>query len=71
MVSNRALNSIRTPIGSTKEHKLRSIVYATVLGIIMGVAAKLVDNASINPIFDNIGGQPGDLGIYGDAFVGV
>lgn len=61
MESNRALNSIRTPIGTTKEHKLRSIVYALVLGIIMGAAAKLVDNASINPIFDNIGGR---LGIW-------
>ncbi len=38
-----------------------SILYTILLGVIMGLAAKLVDAPGINPIFDDIGGR---LGIW-------
>ncbi|WP_438496765.1 hypothetical protein [Paenibacillus sp. IHBB 3054] len=46
---------------STAKQKVFSIVKAIIIGVILGLAAKLVDNPNINPIFDNLGGR---LGIW-------
>ncbi|MHA7583378.1 hypothetical protein ACX12E_23795 [Paenibacillus vandeheii] len=55
------LNQIRVRNNSTTEQKFFSIVSAIVIGVILGLAAKLVDTQGINPIFDAIGGR---LGIW-------
>ncbi|MGO4527457.1 hypothetical protein AB4Z30_00135 [Paenibacillus sp. 2TAF8] len=55
------LNKIRTEKNPTNSQRLYSLVYATVLGGILGLAAKLVDTQGINPLFDDIGGR---LGIW-------
>lgn len=52
---------IRMVNKSTTNQKVFSIVIAMITGIIMGLAAKLVDDPNINPIFDDIGGR---LGIW-------
>lgn len=47
---------------STTKQKVFSIVYAIIIGVILGLAAKIVDNPSyFNPIFTNIGDR---LGIW-------
>lgn len=55
------LNQIRVANKSTTKQKVFSIVNAIIIGVILGLAAKLVDNPNINPIFDDIGGR---LGIW-------
>jgi hypothetical protein len=59
-IHNR-LSQIRVRNKSTTKQKVFSIVNAMIIGAILGLAAKLVDNPGINPIFDNIGGR---LGIW-------
>ncbi|MEK5024205.1 hypothetical protein [Paenibacillus sp. FSL M7-1046] len=46
---------------STAKQIVFSIVKAIIIGVTLGLAAKLVDNPNINPIFDNLGGR---LGIW-------
>lgn len=41
--------------------KISSIINAMITGVVLGLAAKLVDSPNINPIFDAIGGR---LGIW-------
>lgn len=41
--------------------KIVSVFWAIILGVILGILAKVVDNPNINPIFDEIGGR---LGIW-------
>ncbi|MFE6077880.1 hypothetical protein ACFVQB_25760 [Paenibacillus sp. NPDC057886] len=53
------MNQIRLKSESTAKQKVVSIGYAMLIGVIMGVAAKLVDVPGINPIFDDIGGRLG------------
>ncbi|GGF89346.1 hypothetical protein GCM10010912_38090 [Paenibacillus albidus] len=55
------LNQIRVENKSTTNQKVFSIVNAMITGVILGLAAKLVDNPNINPILDDIGGR---LGIW-------
>ncbi len=55
------LNQIRVGYKSTTKQKVFSIVRAMMIGVILGLAAKLVDNPGINPVFDDIGGR---LGIW-------
>lgn len=55
------LNQIRLGYKSTAKQKVFSIVSAMMIGVIFGLAAKLVDTPGINPIFDDIGGR---LGIW-------
>lgn len=43
------------------KQKICSIFLAIIMGSIFGILAKLVDNTTINPIFDDIGGR---LGIW-------
>lgn len=59
-IHNR-LNQIRVGYKSTTKQKIFSIVSAMMIGVILGLAAKLVDTPGINPIFDDIGGR---LGIW-------
>ncbi|KQY83312.1 hypothetical protein ASD24_13625 [Paenibacillus sp. Root52] len=58
---NSLLNPIRSVQPATTKKKVVSILYTILLGVIMGLAAKLVDAPGINPIFDDIGGR---LGIW-------
>jgi hypothetical protein len=58
---NNKLNQIRTTHKSSTKQTAFSIVNAMIIGVILGLAAKLVDAPGINPIFDNIGGR---LGIW-------
>ncbi|HBU80895.1 MAG TPA: hypothetical protein DEF35_04540 [Paenibacillus sp.] len=51
------LNQIKAKSETTTKQKVLSIGYIMLVGIIMGVAAKLVDAPGINPIFDDIGGR--------------
>ncbi|MFM9278588.1 DUF6518 family protein [Paenibacillus jiagnxiensis] len=60
VIINR-LNQVRATIKSNTKHKTLSIVYAIIIGAVLGIVAKLVDSPNINPIFDNIGGR---LGIW-------
>ncbi|KOY14001.1 hypothetical protein [Paenibacillus xylanivorans] len=53
------MNQIRLKSESTTKQKVVSIGYAMLIGVSMGVAAKLVDVPGINPIFDSIGGRLG------------
>lgn len=53
------MNQIRVKSESTTKQKVVSIGYAMLIGVIMGVAAKLVDVPGINPILDDIGGRLG------------
>ncbi|RAI96839.1 hypothetical protein DET54_106197 [Paenibacillus pabuli] len=53
------MNRIRAKSESTTKQKGVSIGYAMLIGVIMGVAAKIVDAPGINPIFDDIGGRLG------------
>lgn len=55
------LTRIRVANKSTTKQKVFSIGNAIITGVVLGLAAKLVDNPDINPIFDNIGGR---LGIW-------
>lgn len=55
------LNRVRIAYESTTKQKVLSIVNAIITGVILGLAAKLVDNPNITPIFDDIGGR---LGIW-------
>ncbi|MEC0204259.1 hypothetical protein P4H39_16645 [Paenibacillus lautus] len=55
------MSQIRVRNKSTTKQKVFSIVNAMMVGAILGLAAKLVDNPGMNPIFDNIGGR---LGIW-------
>ncbi|APO46715.1 hypothetical protein BS614_23500 [Paenibacillus xylanexedens] len=55
------LSQIRVENQSTTKQKVFSIVCAITIGLILGLAAKLVDAQGINPIFDAIGGR---LGIW-------
>ncbi|MGE6664589.1 hypothetical protein [Paenibacillus xylanexedens] len=55
------LSQIRVENQSTTKQKAFSIVSAITIGVILGLAAKLVDAQGINPIFDDIGGR---LGIW-------
>lgn len=57
----RNLHSVRVADQANTKQKVFSIVYAIITGVILGLAAKLVDNPNINPIFDDIGGR---LGIW-------
>ncbi|OXS73039.1 hypothetical protein B1B04_13835 [Lysinibacillus sp. KCTC 33748] len=52
---------IRVANTSTTKQKVISIVNAIIIGIILGLAAKLADSPNINPFFDNLGGR---LGIW-------
>ncbi|MDN4604622.1 hypothetical protein P5G61_25570 [Paenibacillus sp. F6_3S_P_1C] len=51
------LDQIKAKSETTTKQKVLSIGYIMLVGIIMGVAAKLVDAPGINPIFDDIGGR--------------
>ncbi|MGG4442581.1 hypothetical protein [Brevibacillus fortis] len=55
------LNQIRIANKSTAKQKVFSIVCATVAGVILGLAAKIVDSPDFNPIFTSIGDR---LGIW-------
>ncbi|MFF0825992.1 hypothetical protein ACFYU8_05790 [Brevibacillus sp. NPDC003359] len=55
------LNQIRIANKSTAKQKVFSIVYAIIAGVILGLAAKIVDSPDFNPIFTNIGDR---LGIW-------
>ena len=56
------LNQIRLAKKSTTKEKVFSIVMAIIIGLIMGLLAKIVDNPTyFNPIFTNIGDR---LGIW-------
>ena len=58
---HKELSQIRAENQSTTKQKAFSIVSAITIGVILGLAAKLVDAQGINPIFDDIGGR---LGIW-------
>ncbi|WP_342570610.1 hypothetical protein MKY85_20000 [Paenibacillus sp. FSL R5-0749] len=55
------LNQIRVEKQSATKQNVLSIVIVITIGIVLGLAAKLVDTQGINPIFDDIGGR---LGIW-------
>ncbi|MDT9719671.1 hypothetical protein QVE09_12205 [Paenibacillus sp. ClWae2A] len=55
------LSQIRVENQSTTKQKVFSIVCAITIGLILGLAAKLVDAQGIHPIFDGICGR---LGIW-------
>ncbi|MDK8183366.1 hypothetical protein [Paenibacillus sp. UMB4589-SE434] len=53
------LNQTRIANESTTKQKVFSIVYAIIVGVILGLAAKIVDSPDFNPIFTNIGDRVG------------
>ncbi|MEO2211951.1 hypothetical protein ABGV40_14000 [Paenibacillus amylolyticus] len=55
------LSQIRVENQSTTKQKVFSIVCAITIGVILGLAAKLVDAQGVHPVFDAIGGR---LGIW-------
>ncbi|NUU79667.1 hypothetical protein [Paenibacillus xylanilyticus] len=55
------LNGIRVANRPTTQQTFFSIIYAVFIGVILGLAAKLVDTPGINPVFDDMGGR---LGIW-------
>ncbi|MFC3746537.1 hypothetical protein [Paenibacillus sp. GCM10012306] len=55
------LNQIRSASQSTTKQKVFAIIKAMIIGVLLGLGAKLVDTPNFNPIFDNIGGR---LGIW-------
>jgi len=57
-ISNK-LNGIRAPIKSNTKKFAFSIVFAFIIGAVLGLVAKLVDYPSVNPIFDHIGSRLG------------
>ncbi|UPK43049.1 hypothetical protein [Paenibacillus pabuli] len=64
------MNQIRVKSESTTKQKVVSIGFAMLIGVIMGVAAKLVDAPGINPIFDDIGGRLG-VWVFAAALISV
>ncbi|WP_405153864.1 hypothetical protein [Paenibacillus sp. FSL K6-0108] len=64
------MNQIRVKSESTTKQKFVSIGFAMLIGVIMGVAAKLVDSPGINPIFDDIGGRLG-VWVFAAALISV
>lgn len=61
MEIHNQLSEIRVRNQSTNKQKVFSIVSVIMIGVILGLAAKLVDAQGIHPIFDAIGGR---LGIW-------
>lgn len=57
-ISNK-LTGIRAPIKSNTKKVVFSIIYAFIIGAVLGLVAKLVDSPGINPIFDHIGSRLG------------
>nr|WP_091018230.1 hypothetical protein [Paenibacillus amylolyticus] len=53
------LSGIRVKNQSTTKQKALSIVIAITIGVILGLAAKLVDAQGVHPVFDAIGGRIG------------
>ncbi|KOR76001.1 hypothetical protein [Paenibacillus solani] len=59
-ISNKLIQ-VRVPSEATIKQKILSIVTAITIGIILGIAAKLVDTPAVNPIFTDVGDR---LGIW-------
>ncbi|MCG7385324.1 hypothetical protein [Paenibacillus sp. ACRRY] len=55
------LDGIRIVSRPTAKQTVFSIATAAMIGVVLGLAAKLVDTPGINPLFDDIGGR---LGIW-------
>ncbi|MBM6386000.1 MAG: hypothetical protein JSY10_18745 [Paenibacillus sp.] len=55
------LEGIRIASRPTTKQTVISVTTAAMIGVVLGLAAKLVDNPGINPLFDDIGGR---LGIW-------
>lgn len=55
------LTRIRVSNKPTTKQKIISIINAIMIGVILGLASKILDSPNINPIFSDIGGR---LGIW-------
>jgi len=55
------LIQVRVPSDATTKQKILSILAAIAVGVILGIAAKLVDSPAINPVFTDVGDR---LGIW-------